>query len=130
MDRDIVGKYPAQLINVASIYALNSPHHHIYKETPFKPFSAYSASKAGIHGLTVWLAGYWAQRDCTVNTIAPGAVFNNHDKKFEKLIGELIMTGNMAKPEQIAKVMTFLCSENARYMTGQLVNVDGGFSGW
>ena len=72
MDRDIVGKYPAQLINVASIYALNSPHHHIYKETPFKPFSAYS-SKAGIHGLTVWLAGYWAQRDCTVNTIVPGS---------------------------------------------------------
>ena len=34
------------------------------------------------------------------------------------------------QPEQIAKVMTFLCSENARYMTGQLVNVDGGFSGW
>ena len=40
------------------------------------------------------------------------------------------MAGRMAKPEEIANVMKFLCSENARYMTGQLVNADGGFSGW
>jgi 3-oxoacyl-[acyl-carrier protein] reductase len=40
------------------------------------------------------------------------------------------MNGRMADPQEIANVMTFLCSENARYMTGQIVNVDGGFSGW
>jgi 3-oxoacyl-[acyl-carrier protein] reductase len=40
MDRDIVGKYPAQLINVASMYALNGPHHPIYEGMPFKSFSA------------------------------------------------------------------------------------------
>ena len=61
MDRDIVGKYPAQLINISSMYALNAPHHSIYEGMPFKPFSAYSASKAGIHGLTLWLASYWAE---------------------------------------------------------------------
>jgi len=130
MDRDIVGKYPAQLINVASMYALNGPHHPIYEGMPFKSFSAYSATKAGIHGLTLWLAGYWAKRDCTVNTIAPGAVFNGHSDEFQKRVGELIMNGRMAEPQEIANVMMFLCSENARYMTGQIVNVDGGFSGW
>jgi NAD(P)-dependent dehydrogenase (short-subunit alcohol dehydrogenase family) len=45
-------------------------------------------------------------------------------------VGELIMNGRMAEPQEIANVMMFLCSENARYMTGQIVNVDGGFSGW
>lgn len=130
MDRDIVGKYPATLINVASMYALNGPHHQIYDGMPFKSFSAYSTTKAGIHGLTLWLAGYWAKRQATVNTIAPGAVFNNHSDEFQRRVGELIMAGRMAAPDEIADAMLFLCSAQAGYMTGQLVNVDGGFSGW
>jgi 3-oxoacyl-[acyl-carrier protein] reductase len=130
MDIDIVGKYPAKLINVATMYALNGPHHTIYKDMPFQSFSAYSASKAGIHGLTLWLAGYWADRNCTVNTISPGAVFNGHSDEFQRRVGELIMAGRMAEPDEIADVMLFLSSENSRYMTGQMVNVDGGFSGW
>jgi 3-oxoacyl-[acyl-carrier protein] reductase len=130
MDRDIVGRYPATLINVASMYALNGPHHQIYEGMPFKSFSAYSTTKAGIHGLTLWLAGYWAKRQATVNTIAPGAVFNNHSDEFQRRVGELIMAGRMAQPDEIADAMLFLCSAQAGYMTGQLVNVDGGFSGW
>ncbi len=130
MDRDIVGKYPATLINVASMYALNGAHHGIYDGMPFKNFSAYGVTKAGIHGLTLWLAGYWAKRQCTVNTIAPGAVFNGHSEEFQRRVSELIMAGRMAEPNEIADVMLFLCSEQSGYMTGQLVNVDGGFSGW
>lgn len=130
MDRDIVGRYPAALVNVASMYALNGPHHQIYEGMPFKNFSAYSTTKAGIHGLTLWLAGYWAKRQATVNTIAPGAVFNGHSDEFQRRVGELIMAGRMAQPDEIADVMLFLASKEAGYMTGQLVNVDGGFSGW
>ncbi len=130
MDRDIVGRYPSTLINVASMYALNGPHHQIYEGMPFKSFSAYSTTKAGIHGLTLWLAGYWAKRQATVNTIAPGAVFNNHSEEFQRRVGELIMAGRMAEPDEIADAMLFLASPQAGYMTGQLVNVDGGFSGW
>lgn len=130
MDRDIVGRWPAALVNVASMYALNGPHHQIYDGMPFKNFSAYSTTKAGIHGLTLWLAGYWAKRQATVNTIAPGAVFNGHSDEFQRRVGELIMAGRMAAPDEIADVMLFLASKEAGYMTGQLVNVDGGFSGW
>lgn len=130
MDRDIVGKWPCALINVASMYALNGPHHAIYEGMPFMSFSAYSTTKAGIHGLTLWLAGYWAPRKATVNTIAPGAVFNGHSEEFQRRVGELIMAGRMAQPDEIADAMLFLCSAQAGYMTGQLVNVDGGFSGW
>lgn len=130
MDRDIVGKYPCTLVNVASMYALNGAHHKIYDGLPFKNFSAYSVSKAGVHGLTLWLAGYWADRGATVNTISPGAVFNGHDPVFQERIGELIMAGRMAQPDEIADAMLFLCSSQAGYMTGQMINVDGGFSGW
>lgn len=130
MDRDIVGKWPCTLINVASMYALNGAHHPIYDGMPFKNFSAYGVSKAGIHGLTVWLAGYWANRKATVNTIAPGAVFNGHSDEFQRRVGELIMAGRMAQPDEIADVMLFLASPQSGYMTGQLINVDGGFSAW
>lgn len=130
MDRDVVGKYPSTLINVASMYALNGPHHGIYEGMPFRSFPAYSASKAGIHGLTVWLAGYWARRRTTVNTLAPGAVFNGHSDEFQRRIGGLAMSGRMAQPDEIADTMLFLCSAQANYITGQMINVDGGFSAW
>ncbi len=130
MDRDIVGRYPATLINVASMYALRGPHHAIYDGMPFKNLSAYGVSKAGVHGLTVWLASYWADRQATVNTIAPGAVFNDHSEEFQRRVSDLVMAGRMAHPDEIADVMLFLASEAAGYMTGQLVNVDGGYSAW
>lgn len=130
MDRDIVGRYPSALINVASMYALKGPHHRIYEGMPFRSFAAYSASKAGLHGLTVWLAGSWAGRQATVNTLAPGAVYNGHSKDFQTRVGELIMAGRMADPDEIADAMLFLCSAQAGYVTGQMINVDGGFSAW
>ena len=122
--------YPTKLINVSSMYALNGPHHKIYDGMKFKSFAAYSASKAGIHGLTIWLAGYWASRNCTVNTLAPGAVYNGHSTKFQKSIGNLTMLDRMANPSEISGALLFLCSDGASYMTGQIINVDGGFSAW
>ncbi len=113
MDRDIVGKWPCTLINVASMYALKGAHHRIYDGMPFKNFAAYGVSKAGIHGLTVWLAGYWAGRGATVNTISPGAVFNNHSEEFQRRVGELIMLDRMAKPDEIADAMLF-CAARRR----------------
>ena len=130
MDRDIIGKWPCTLINVASMYALNAPHHDIYEGMPFKNFSAYGVTKAGIHGMTLWLASYWRKRQATVNTIAPGAVFNGHSELFQERVSELIMAGRMAQPDEIADTMLFLCSAQAGYMTGSLINVDGGFAGW
>lgn len=130
MDRDIIGKYPSKLINVASMYALTAPHHEIYKDMPFKSFAAYTSSKAGIHGLTIWLASYWASKGCNVNTISPGAVYNQHSEKFQKRVSSLIIQGRMAKPEEIANVMLFLCSDDSNYINGQMINVDGGYSAW
>jgi NAD(P)-dependent dehydrogenase (short-subunit alcohol dehydrogenase family) len=65
-----------------------------------------------------------------VNTIAPGAVFNGHSEEFQRRVGELIMLERMARPDEIADAMLFLASAQAGYMTGQMVNVDGGFSAW
>ena len=130
IDRDIVGKYPVSVINISTMYAMRAPHHQIYENMPFKSFCAYSASKAGVHGLTLWLASYWAERGVNVNTLAPGAVNNNHSNLFKERVGALIMKGEMAEPAQISDAIAFLCSDLSSYMTAQLINVDGGYSGW
>ena len=130
IDRDIIGRYPVSLINISTMYALKGPHHSIYEDMPFKSFCAYSASKAGIHGLTLWLASYWAAQGGNVNSLAPGAVNNSHSDLFKSRVGELIMKGKMAEPKQISDVIAFMCSDLSSYMTGQMINVDGGFSGW
>ena len=97
---------------------------------PLRSFSAYTATKAGIHGLTLWLASYWRKRQATVNTIAPGAVFNGHSEEFQRRVSDLIMAGRMAQPDEIADAMLFLCSDASNYITGQITHVDGGFNGW
>ena len=130
IDRQFVPIKKVKLINVASMYASNAPHHQIYDGLPFNNFSGYSVSKAGIHGLTLWLASYWGKSGSTVNTISPGAIFNSHDDIFVKRVKKLTMLDRMGLPEEIADAMLFLCSDDSRYMTGQNLNVDGGFSGW
>lgn len=130
IDRDIAGRWPFRLINISTMYAFRAPHHKIYADMPFKAFCAYSASKAGIHGLTLWLASYWADKEGNVNTLAPGPVFNQHSPEFKSRVSALTMLDRMALPEEMAGPMSFLCSEDANYVTGQILNVDGGFSGW
>ncbi len=129
IDRQVIGKWDLKLINIASMYALRAPHHDIYDGMPFKNFSAYQATKAGVHGLTLWLASYWRKK-ATVNTLAPGAVFNGHSEEFQKRISELIMQDRMAQPDEIADVALFLSSDAANHMTGQFINVDGGYNAW
>ena len=130
VDRSFIGKYPCKLLNISSVYGLYSPHHEFYADSRIKPFAAYSASKAGIHGLTVWLSGYWAHRDATVNTLSPGGVFNNQGNALVSEISRLNMMSRMAQPAEVSAVLSFLCSSASDYMTGQNIYVDGGFSAW
>ena len=96
----------------------------------FKPFFADRVTTAGIQGVTLWLAMYWAKRECPVNTIDSDTVSNGHSDELQRGVGEFLMNGRMVDPHVITNVIMSLFSENARYMTGQIVNVDGGFSGW
>lgn len=90
----------------------------------------YSASKAGVIGLTRTLALEWARFGIAVNCIAPGGV----NTRMTEAIPEKIMEGlleeipyrRLAEPEEIAAVHAFLASEEASYITGQTIFVDGG----
>ncbi|MBP5775622.1 MAG: 3-oxoacyl-[acyl-carrier-protein] reductase [Clostridiales bacterium] len=90
----------------------------------------YSASKAGIIGLTKSVARELASRGVTANAIAPGYVETPMtavlpDKVKEAMLGAIPMK-RYGQPEDIANVVSFLCSEKASYVTGQVLSVDGG----
>lgn len=118
------------LLNISSIYGIRGPDHRIYKDQPFSSFAAYSASKAAVHGLTMWLATYWADENIRVNTLVPGGIFNAHDKSFQQSYSNRVPMGRMASPSDMVGMALFLISEHSSYITGQQFIVDGGLSAW
>ncbi|HWQ24740.1 MAG TPA: SDR family NAD(P)-dependent oxidoreductase [Gaiellaceae bacterium] len=93
--------------------------------------AAYAASKAGVVGLTRAVAADLAPHGVTVNAVAPGYVDTPMTQGFpaelrERRLAEIGM-GRFARPEEIAAVVGFLCSEEASYVTGALVQATGGF---
>lgn len=90
----------------------------------------YSASKAGVIGLTKTLALEWARFNIRVNCIAPGAVKTRMTaaipEKLQTALTERIPMRRFAEPEEIARVHLFLVSDDASYITGQCIGVDGG----
>ena len=116
------------IINISSIYGVVAPDHNMYTDMPFKSFAGYSASKAGVIGLTRWLASWWGKDNIRVNSIAPGGVYNNHDQTFVDRYSQKTVLGRMATPEDIAGMVLFLISDASSYCTGQNYLVDGGLS--
>lgn len=118
------------LINVASLYGVVGPDHRIYEGQNFQSFPAYSASKAGIIGLTRWLATLWGIDGVRVNSVSPGGVFNNHNERFTSAYSKRTPMGRMADKEEITGILVYLLSDSSRYCTGQNFIIDGGFSVW
>ncbi|MEE9259392.1 MAG: 3-oxoacyl-[acyl-carrier-protein] reductase [Nitrospinaceae bacterium] len=90
----------------------------------------YSASKAGLIGLTKTMARELASRGVTVNAVAPGFIDTEMTRVLEEkvrdaLIGQIPL-GRLGLPEDIAECVMFLVSRQASYITGQVINVNGG----
>jgi acetoacetyl-CoA reductase len=90
----------------------------------------YSAAKAGAHGFTMALAQEVVRKGVTINTVSPGYVETRMTAAIDKEILDAIIAqipyGRMAKPEEIAHVVGFLCMEESRYITGANIPVNGG----
>jgi 2-dehydro-3-deoxy-D-gluconate 5-dehydrogenase len=94
---------------------------------------AYAASKSGIAGLTRALANEWAKERINVNAVAPGYIATDNtralreDAKRNQAILERIPEGRWGTPEDVAGAILFLASKDADYMSGAIMNVDGGW---
>ncbi len=87
----------------------------------------YSAAKAGVIGLTKSLALEAAKKKVTVNAVAPGFIDTDMTKDLNQdELKKLVPSGRFGKPEEVADLVGFLASENASYITGQVINISGG----
>lgn len=112
-----------RIVNISSIFSL------VTKESR----SAYSATKAGLNGLTRTAGIELAPYDIMVNAVCPGYVeteltFANNSPQQLAAIAATIPVQRLAQPDEIAQLVSFLCSEENTYMTGQTLAIDGGFT--
>ena len=124
------------ILNIASDLALIGPDQRIYRrpglseaEQPTKPVS-YSVVKAGVLGLTRYLATYWASSNVRVNALSPGGVRTSQDSEFVELLTSRIPLGRMAGVDEYKGAVIFLVSDASAYMTGANLVVDGGRTAW
>jgi NAD(P)-dependent dehydrogenase (short-subunit alcohol dehydrogenase family) len=95
--------------------------------------TAYGVSKAGVNALTMYVATSHGKRGIRANTILPGLVLTDAvrahlDEAMLAGLGKATLTPYVGQPEDIAEVVVFLASEESRYITGQMLAVDGGMS--
>jgi NAD(P)-dependent dehydrogenase (short-subunit alcohol dehydrogenase family) len=124
------------IVNISSEYGVIAPDQRLYRrdgvpddQQPVKPVS-YTVVKAGLHGLTLYLATYWATAGVRVNTITLGGVENAQPSEFLRRAVSRIPMARMAQPHDFQGALVYLCSDAAAFVTGANLVVDGGKTIW
>ena len=124
------------IVNISSEYGMLGPDQRLYEkegvpaaEQAVKPVS-YTVVKAGLHGLTLYLATYWAASGVRTNTITLGGVENAQPPEFTSRAATRVPLGRMALPHEFQGALVYLCSDASSFVTGANLVVDGGKSVW
>jgi NAD(P)-dependent dehydrogenase (short-subunit alcohol dehydrogenase family) len=123
------------IIQTASIYGIVASDKRIYEGSHYlgRQISnppVYSASKAGVIGLTRYLAAYWGDAGIRVNALVPGGVESGQNETFKERYAARVPLGRMAQADEMVGALIFLASEASSYVTGQTLVVDGGLTAW
>ncbi len=117
------------IINVSSIYGLVAPNMGLYEGTVMGNPAAYGATKGGIVQLTRYLATVLSP-EIRVNAFAPGGIARGQAEEFTERYEKLTPLGRMATEDDFRGVLAWLASDASRYVTGQTIAVDGGWTVW
>jgi NAD(P)-dependent dehydrogenase (short-subunit alcohol dehydrogenase family) len=116
------------IVNIASIYGVVGNDFTIYEGYGGTSPAAYSAIKGGIINFTRYLASYFGKYNIRVNCVSPGGIRDNQHKSFIERYENKSPLKRMGKPEEIAPAVTFLLADEASFITGHNLMVDGGWT--
>lgn len=129
-------KIQGSIINIASMYGTVAPDYRLYEgKTAFNPVT-YSVSKAALNALTRYIASFWGPYGIRCNSVAPGAFPNIEtnscnappDEEFLKRLRDKTTLGRFGHPNDLLGIVKLLLSNDASYITGQIIGVDGGWT--
>jgi NAD(P)-dependent dehydrogenase (short-subunit alcohol dehydrogenase family) len=121
-------KTKGSIVNMTSIYGVVGNDLTIYENTSINTAAPYSAIKGGVINFTRYLASYYGRQGVRVNCVSPGGIFDNQHENFVANYEKKVPMGRMGNPDDIAPAVSFLLSEEAKYITGQNLIVDGGWT--
>ncbi|NRT15105.1 NAD(P)-dependent dehydrogenase (short-subunit alcohol dehydrogenase family) [Flavobacterium sp. 28A] len=116
------------IVNIASIYGVVGNDFTIYEGYGGTSPAAYSAIKGGVINFSRYLASYFGQHNIRVNCVSPGGIKDNQHESFVERYEQKSPLKRMGKPEEIAPAVTFLLSDEASFITGHNLMVDGGWT--
>lgn len=121
---------PFSLVNLSSIYGSMAPRFDVYAETNMTMPVEYAAIKAGLEHMTRYVNAYMKGRgsEFRANCVSPGGILAGQDEQFLARYGEHCLSKGMLDAKDVAGAIVFLLSDNARYIVGQNLIVDDGFS--
>jgi len=116
------------IINISSIYGVVAPKFEVYDGTDMTMPVEYAAIKSGLIHLTKYMAKYFKGKNIRVNTLSPGGIFDNQNEIFlEKYKNECLNKGMLDKSD-LRGTLVYLLSDMSKYVNGQNIIVDDGFS--
>lgn len=116
------------IVNLASVYGVVGPDFSVYDGTEMTMPAAYSAIKGGLINLSRYMASYFGPNQIRVNVVSPGGIFDNQNPIFVNNYESKVPMKRMGNPADIAPSVAFLLSDDALYITGQNLIVDGGWT--
>jgi len=131
----MVARGRGSIVSTSSIYGVVGCDVRIYDGAEYMGHRintppAYAAAKAGVIGITRYLATLWGSRGVRVNAITPGGVRSGQNDTFQKNYGARIPMGRMAEAQEMVGALVYLASDASAYVTGQNLIVDGGLTAW
>ncbi len=119
---------PGSIINMASIYGVVGADPNIYEGLDMRCPSIYTAIKGGIVNFSRHMASLYGKYNIRINSVCAGGVEDGQNPEFIKRYSQRTPLGRMGRPEEVASVVRFLASNEASYVTGAALMVDGGWT--
>ncbi|MGX5820030.1 SDR family oxidoreductase [Chitinophaga lutea] len=116
------------IVNIGSIYGVVGNDFTVYDNTDMTSPAAYAAIKGGIANFTRYLAAYYGKMGIRINCVSPGGIFNHQPPVFVAQFEKKVPAGRMGKPSEVSPAVRFLLSDEASYITGHNLMVDGGWT--